>query len=166
MNVVDVVVVVCAVLLTAGALLAIARAERGPSMLDRTVALDVVVTTMVAAIALYAAYYRRADVVPLLVVLSLVGFVGSVTIARFAAVEPEGEGRVRPREEVAAEEAERLRLEQLEEEQRRARRRAVAEEAVRAADGADVPVPPSTRDTVEPEPDEEHHGGPAEGETR
>ena len=166
MNVVDVVVVVCAVLLTAGALLAIARAERGPSMLDRTVALDVVVTTMVAAIALYAAYYRRADVVPLLVVLSLVGFVGSVTIARFAAVEPEGEGRVRTREEVAAEEAERLRLEQLEEEQRRARRRAVAEEAVRAADGADVPVPPSTRDTVEPEPDEEHHGGPAEGETR
>ncbi len=168
MNVVDVVVVVCAVLLTAGALLAIARAERGPSMLDRTVALDVVVTTMVAAIALYAAYYRRADVVPLLVVLSLVGFVGSVTIARFAAVEPEGEGRVRTREEVAAEEAERLRLEQLEEEQRRARRRAAAEEAARAADvpGADVPVPPSTRDTVEPEPDEEHHGGPAEGETR
>ena len=41
--------------------------------------------------------------VPVLVVLSLVGFVGSVTIARFASVEPEGEGRVRTREEVAAE---------------------------------------------------------------
>lgn len=170
MNVVDVVVVVCGVLLTAGALLAIARAERGPSMLDRTVALDVVVTTMVAAVALYAAYFRRADVVPLLVVLSLVGFVGSVTVARFAAVEPEGEGRVRTREEVAAEEAELLRLEQLEEERRRARRRVVAaEEARTAADAAGtggVPVPPSTRDTVEPEPDEEHHGGPAEGEAR
>lgn len=94
---------VCGVLLTAGAVLAVVRAEKGPSILDRTVALDIVVTTMIAAVALYAAVERRADVVPVLVVLSLVGFVGSVTVARFAAVEPEGEGRVRTREEVAAE---------------------------------------------------------------
>ncbi|HWJ84188.1 MAG TPA: monovalent cation/H+ antiporter complex subunit F [Cellulomonas sp.] len=94
---------VCGLLLTAGAVLAVVRAEKGPSILDRTVALDIVVTTMIAAVALYAAVERRADVVPVLVVLSLVGFVGSVTVARFAAVEPEGEGRVRTREEVAAE---------------------------------------------------------------
>jgi len=102
-----VVVVVCGVLLTLGVTLAVIRLEKGPSMLDRTVALDIVVTTMIAAIALYAAVQRRTDVVPILVVLSLVGFVGSVTIARFASVEPEGEGRVRTREEVAALEAER-----------------------------------------------------------
>jgi multicomponent Na+:H+ antiporter subunit F len=107
------VIVVCAVLLTIGGGCAVVRAERGPSMLDRTVALDIVVTTMIAAGALYAAVERRTDIVPILVVLSLVGFVGSVTIARFAAVEPEGEGRVRTPEEVAAESAERLRLEQL-----------------------------------------------------
>lgn len=89
------VVVVCAVLLTIGGACAVVRAERGPSMLDRTVALDIVVTTMIAAGALYAAVERRTDIVPILVVLSLVGFVGSVTIARFAAVEPDGEGRVR-----------------------------------------------------------------------
>ncbi len=180
----DVVVVVCAVLLTFGALFAIMRAERGPSMLDRTVALDIVVTTMIAGVALYAAYFRRADVVPLLVVLSLVGFVGSVTVARFASVEPEGEGRVRTREEVAAEEAEKRRLEQEEEEERRARRRAAAEAAKASAatagpavadgagDGGEVPDPPvepvaeSTEDTVEDEPDPEHHGGPADEETR
>ena len=52
--------------------------------------------------------------VPVLVVLSLVGFVGSVTIARFAAVEPVGEGRVRTREEVAAEEAARREAEEAE----------------------------------------------------
>lgn len=102
-----VVVVICGVLLTLGVTLAVIRLEKGPSMLDRTVALDIVVTTMIAAIALYAAVQRRTDVVPILVVLSLVGFVGSVTIARFASVEPEGEGRVRTREEVAALEAER-----------------------------------------------------------
>jgi multicomponent Na+:H+ antiporter subunit F len=97
------IVAACGVLLTVGAVLAVVRAEKGPSILDRTVALDIVVTTMIAAVALYAAIERRADVVPVLVVLSLVGFVGSVTVARFAAVEPAGEGRVRTREEVAAE---------------------------------------------------------------
>lgn len=134
-----VVVVVCGVLLTAGALLAVVRAEKGPSMLDRTIALDIVVTTMIAAVALYAAVNRRADVVPILVVLSLVGFVGSVTIARFAAVEPEGEGRVRTREEIAAMEAERIEAESVAEESRRSGRRTS---------------------------NDEHHGGGAEGEVR
>ncbi|MFS0703932.1 monovalent cation/H+ antiporter complex subunit F [Cellulomonas sp. 179-A 9B4 NHS] len=149
MTAIDVTVVVCAVLLTVGAGFAVVRAEKGPSMLDRTVALDIVVTATVAAVALYAAVQRRADVVPVLVVLSLVGFVGSVTIARFASVEPEGEGRVRTREEVAAEEAERRRREVEEEEARRRRH-----------------VPESTADTVEDAPDAEHHGGGAEDEVR
>ncbi|WP_163275208.1 monovalent cation/H+ antiporter complex subunit F [Cellulomonas iranensis] len=177
MTVFDVVVLVCAALLTVGATLAVIRAERGPSMLDRTIALDIVVTTVIAGVALYAAVFRRADVVPLLVVLSLVGFVGSVTVARFAAVEPEGEGRVRTREEVAAEEAEKRRLEQEELAERRARRRAALEaardapvEAPGAGGGtpepATEPVPESATDTVEDEPDPEHHGGPADEETR
>ena len=134
-----VVVWVCGILLTAGAVLAVVRAEKGPSMLDRTVALDIVVTTMIAGVALYAAVERRTDVVPVLVVLSLVGFVGSVTIARFAAVEPEGQGRVRTREEIAAQEAERMHAEDEAEGTRRAGRR----------EGYD-----------------EHHGGGAEGEVR
>ena len=134
-----VVVAICAVLLTIGFGLAVVRAEKGPSMLDRTVALDIVVTTMIAAVAIYAAVNRRVDVVPVLVVLSLVGFVGSVTIARFASVEPEGEGRVRTREEIAAEEAERMHAEDEAEGTRRAGRR----------EGYD-----------------EHHGGGAEGEVR
>ena len=105
------VVLVCSAMIVAGAAFAIVRAEKGPTMLDRTVALDIVVTSVIAAVALYAAVERRTDVVPVLVVLSLVGFVGSVTIARFAAVEPEGQGRVRTREEIAAEEAARWQAE-------------------------------------------------------
>ncbi|MCM3533344.1 monovalent cation/H+ antiporter complex subunit F [Cellulosimicrobium funkei] len=107
-----VIVVVSAVLLAAGASLAVARAERGPSMLDRTIALDVFTTTLVGAIALEAAFSRRTDTIPILVVLSLVGFVGSVTIARFASVEPEDEGRIRTAEEIAAEDAARREAEE------------------------------------------------------
>ncbi len=102
-----VVVVVAAVLLSAAAVLTVLRAERGPTTLDRTVALDVLTSVLVSAVALLAAWTRRTDVVAVLLALALVGFVSSVTIARFAAVEPEGEGRVLTREEVAALEAER-----------------------------------------------------------
>lgn len=102
-----VVVLLGAVLLTVGAVLALVRAEKGPSMLDRAVALDTLTIVIVCAIALEAAWSRRTDTVPILAVLALVGFIGSVTIARFAAVEPEGEGRVLTREEVAELEAER-----------------------------------------------------------
>lgn len=107
-----VVVLICAVLLASAATLAVVRAEKGPSMLDRTIALDVFTTTLVGTIALEAAWSRRTETIPILVVLSLVGFVGSVTIARFASVEPEGEGRIKTREEIAAEEAERLAAEE------------------------------------------------------
>ena len=100
-----VVVVVCAVLLALAVVLAVVGVERGPSMLDRTVALDVLTTTLVAFVGLEAAYSRRTDTIPVLVALSLVGFVGSVTIARFASKEPPGEGRVRTKEEIARDEA-------------------------------------------------------------
>ena len=44
-----VVVVVCGVLLAAAAVLAVIRAERGPSMLDRTIALSVDTLSFLAA---------------------------------------------------------------------------------------------------------------------
>jgi multicomponent Na+:H+ antiporter subunit F len=105
-----VVVTICGVLLAIAAVLAVVRAERGPSMLDRTIALDVLTGTLVALVGLEAAWHRRTDTIPVLVALSMVGFVGSVTIARFASKEPPGEGRVRTREEIALDEANRLGL--------------------------------------------------------
>ncbi|MDT0164601.1 monovalent cation/H+ antiporter complex subunit F [Actinotalea sp. AC32] len=99
------VVVAAATLLAATAVLALVRVEKGPSMLDRTVALDILTSALVGAVALEAAWSRRIDTLPMILALALVGFVGSVTIARFASVEPEGEGRLLTREELAALEA-------------------------------------------------------------
>lgn len=103
-----VVVLIAGTMLIIAAGLALLRAERGPSMLDRTIALDILTSALVGAIALEAAWSRRVDTVPILAVLALVGFIGSVTIARFASVEPEGEGRILSREEIAALERERI----------------------------------------------------------
>lgn len=93
---------ICAAMLTAAVVLVIIRVERGPAMLDRTVSLDMLVGILVAALALWSAATGRTDLVNVLVVLSLVGFVGSVTLARFVAVEPEDEGRILTPEEVQA----------------------------------------------------------------
>lgn len=98
-----VVVILAGVMLTIGAFCALVRAERGPSMLDRVVAVDVLVATVLASVVLVSAWYARSDLVPVLVVLALMGFVGSVTIARFAATETDAERRILTREEAEAE---------------------------------------------------------------
>lgn len=94
------VIVVCAVLLAIGAALVVRRLELGPSILDRVVALDLFVSTMLAGLALYAAWNDRLDLVAVMVVLSLVGFVGAVSVARFVAAESEEERRILTPEEL------------------------------------------------------------------
>ena len=127
---------VSAALLAAAAVLTLVRIERGPSMLDRTIALDTFTATLVGAVALEAAWNRRTDTLPILLVIAMVGFVGSVTIARFAAVEPEEERRIKTREEVAAEDAARRLAEEAEESAvERAAERAAELEAAEGAPG-------------------------------
>ncbi|MEU5561744.1 MULTISPECIES: monovalent cation/H+ antiporter complex subunit F [Micromonospora] len=72
-------------LFSAAALLVLVRLYRGPSLLDRVVAADMLLATMVGAVAAEAAVNRHATTLPVLVVLSLLGFVGSISLVRFAA---------------------------------------------------------------------------------
>ncbi|MEV0004559.1 monovalent cation/H+ antiporter complex subunit F [Micromonospora sp. NPDC050980] len=71
-------------LLSATALLALLRIYRGPSLLDRVVGADLLLSAMLAAVATEAAVSRHATTLPVLVVLSMLGFVGSVSLVRFA----------------------------------------------------------------------------------
>lgn len=96
---------ICAALLVPAALITLYRVERGPSMLDRIVALDVLVSCLMGCLALVSLWFGRTDLVLLLTVLALVGFVGSVTLARFAAAEPEAEARILTAQEAAEAEA-------------------------------------------------------------
>jgi multicomponent Na+:H+ antiporter subunit F len=81
---ITVVAVLSTALLAAGATLALIRVVRGPSVLDRIVATDVLLAIVVVAIATEAAFTRDATALPVLVVLSILGFVGSVSVARFS----------------------------------------------------------------------------------
>ena len=78
-----VVLVVCGLFLAVAALLLVIRISLGPTMLDRVVALDVLVAVVICGLALEAALHRHTTTLPILGVLSLLGFVGSVSIARF-----------------------------------------------------------------------------------
>jgi len=66
-----------------GALLALVRLALGPSLLDRVVATDTLLVIISAGLAVYAALEQDPTVVPVLVVVSLLAFVGSVSVARY-----------------------------------------------------------------------------------
>ncbi|PSL03681.1 multisubunit sodium/proton antiporter MrpF subunit [Haloactinopolyspora alba] len=74
-----------AALLTAAAILVLVRVARGPSVLNRVVAMEVLVVIVVSGFGVEAAVNRHATTLPILAVVSLVGFVGAVSVARFAA---------------------------------------------------------------------------------
>jgi multicomponent Na+:H+ antiporter subunit F len=79
-----VVLVLAAVLLAAAAFLLLIRMTKGPTILDRSVALDVFVAVTVCAIGLHTAHTGGTHVLPVLVVLAGCGFVGAVSVARYA----------------------------------------------------------------------------------
>jgi multicomponent Na+:H+ antiporter subunit F len=99
-------------MLGGGVLLALVRLARGPSLLDRVVATDALLVIIAAGLAVYAALTRNPTVVPVLVVVALLGFVGSVSVARYiggmlveSADDGQDVGLPRPAEDVAAEAA-------------------------------------------------------------
>jgi multicomponent Na+:H+ antiporter subunit F len=74
---------VAAGVLAVAALLILVRIVRGPTVLDRAVALDVLIAVVVSALALEAAVNRHGTTLPILITLSLLGFISSVTVARY-----------------------------------------------------------------------------------
>jgi multicomponent Na+:H+ antiporter subunit F len=80
-----IVLTVTAVILSLAAAGAIIRIARGPSLLDRVLASDVLLAILGAALCIDMAVNRHLNNLMLLVALSVVGFIGSVTVARFVA---------------------------------------------------------------------------------
>ncbi|MGC5614892.1 monovalent cation/H+ antiporter complex subunit F [Georgenia sp. Z1491] len=97
----EIVVYACLAVVVLAVFTALVRLERGPSTLDRAVSTDVVTASVVALVGLLIAWTGSAAYVPMLVVITLVGFLTTVTIARFTAVEKSDEARILTKEELA-----------------------------------------------------------------
>jgi multicomponent Na+:H+ antiporter subunit F len=65
-----------------GALLAAIRLLRGPTQIDRAVALDVLLAILVGVIVLTAAVSSSSITLVIAVVVSLLGFLGSASLAK------------------------------------------------------------------------------------
>jgi multicomponent Na+:H+ antiporter subunit F len=79
----NVVVIGCLGVLAVAALLCVARVLLAKTIADRIVALDLLLSVIVTSIATAAVATRRVELLPLLVVTALLGFVATVTVARF-----------------------------------------------------------------------------------
>ena len=79
----DLVVTIAQLALAAAALLAMARAVRGPTLADRIVALDLVLLLLAGGVAAHGARSGTELFVPALIVVALVAFVSTVVVARF-----------------------------------------------------------------------------------
>ncbi|MCM6777403.1 monovalent cation/H+ antiporter complex subunit F [Nocardia sp. CDC159] len=78
-----VVAIVAGVLLIGAAALTSYRILAGPDTLDRVVGIDSLVAIAAAGLAVWAAYSDDTMVLPGVVALALVGFLGSAAVSRF-----------------------------------------------------------------------------------
>lgn len=85
MTAMSVVVIIVAAVLSLAAAGTIYRIAAGPSLLDRVIAADVLLAIFGASLATEMAMNKHTDNLALLVVLTVIGFIGSVTVARFVA---------------------------------------------------------------------------------
>ncbi len=69
--------------LALAAVLCTVRLVRGSSLADRVVALDALLVVIVSGIAVHAARTGEGTYLDVLVVIALLGFVGTTTVARF-----------------------------------------------------------------------------------
>ena len=82
MSTAAVLLTVALALLGLSLLLVTVRFLRGPSALDRLVALDAIVAVIMCGLMVHVALTRDSATVPAVVAISLVGFLGSSTVAR------------------------------------------------------------------------------------
>jgi len=89
-------VIAALALLGIAAFIVLARIYRGPSNLDRIIAAEILLVIVIAAVALESARQKTSIYLPLLMILSLVAFVGGVAVTRLLSRdtdEVEGERR-------------------------------------------------------------------------
>lgn len=140
MSVLDILHLATACLAVAAGLLALWRVAAGPSLLDRSIANDVLTAAGISLVGVMIVGWGRQDLSVLLVILALTAFISAVVVSRFAVRERSDVRRI-----LTVEEAERQRVEreQAARDADRAEREQAARDAAREADltasGAGLP---------------------------
>lgn len=83
MTVTAIIAVGVGVLLTAAALLALYRIVRGPSLLDRMIASDMLLTTIILVVGAEMVYNSHTRNIPMMLVLAAIAIFATVAVARY-----------------------------------------------------------------------------------
>lgn len=73
-------------------ILTLIKLVRGPSVLNRALASDLLVSTLICAIGAEMVIRRHDSTLPILITLALLAFVGTVAVARFVARDSDDDG--------------------------------------------------------------------------
>lgn len=83
---------ICGILLFTDLVLTVIKLVRGPSVLNRALASDLLVSTLICAIGIEMVVRRHDSTLPILVSLALLAFIGTVSVARFVARDSDDDG--------------------------------------------------------------------------
>lgn len=92
MTVTGILVALIAAVFAVAALLAIVRMVKGPSILDRALASDVLLTMVLCVLGAEAAINKRTDTLPAMLMIAATGVLGTVAVARFVARRDRSDG--------------------------------------------------------------------------
>jgi multicomponent Na+:H+ antiporter subunit F len=83
---------ICGILLFIDLALTVIKLVRGPSVLNRALASDLLVSTLICAIGIEMVVRKHDSTLPILITLSLLAFIGTVAVARFVARDSDDDG--------------------------------------------------------------------------
>jgi multicomponent Na+:H+ antiporter subunit F len=81
----EIVLILAGLMLAVASALTLIRIVRGPGPADRVVATDVLIAVIAGSLVVEAAINRHSYTIPVVLVLSLLAFAGTVAVARFVA---------------------------------------------------------------------------------
>jgi multicomponent Na+:H+ antiporter subunit F len=79
----NIVVIMVGVVFSVAALLAVYRVVQGPGILDRMIASDMLMTTLICILGVEMVVNRHTTLMPVMIGLALTGFLSSVAVARY-----------------------------------------------------------------------------------
>ena len=91
---ISVIYITVGVMFTVGALASVYRVVRGPSLIDRVIASDVLLTTLILAAGVEMVYNGHTRSIPLMVALAATAVLGSIAVARH--VSPRDSAKANP----------------------------------------------------------------------
>jgi len=91
----NIVVYIAGALFAVAALFAVVRIWRGPSILDRMVAADMLLSTLICVLGAEMVYNHHTRTIPILVVIAATAVFGTIAVARYVSKQDKPEDQSR-----------------------------------------------------------------------